>query len=382
MTLPRCLLPGHTFEVLRRVRDRRLALLQMHETNELILYCLAYAQRETSIELHAIVVMGSHYHLHGTDPNGELPMLMCLFNVLVGEGVELARGTGGAVLGREVVRSSDDRAPGRHEPAERLRVRQPAGGEPRAAHGRLPGVVDAPRRRGPRSSSRRGQGWFFSKNMPERLTIQFVPPPHFAHLPLDEFRKAQRARLTALEKQHDARRAREGVSVVGAKRLRARRDRNEVAKTPEPIGGLNPRVVGAEGRWREAAKRRKQFWLWHDLALQLWRSGARDVIFPYGTYKMAQLHGAAVEPWPGAAWHEDISTVPRARPLSAPSTKAPSAAPATPSPSRRPPPCAPKSPISPHRGPSRPPRPRLRHPAPPRASKTARLTPDPPQTAT
>ena len=313
MTQPRLLKPGHTFEVNRRVRDRRLALLPNRQTNRLVLYCLAYAASETSIELHSLVVMGSHYHMKGTDPLGELPKMMALFNVLIAKALNELEGREGRFWSGR---------PYGHltivHPADYLRRSDYCAANPLeenmvARMDDYPGLWIRPEDIG-RELQARKPCWFFSAEMPEVLPIVFVPPPQFAHLPLAEYRILMRDRVTALERLHDERRRREGVTVIGAKRLAARHDRNRVATKPEKRGRLNPRVVGANGRWKAKAAELKRFYGWHEMALRAWQAGVRDVVFPYGTYEMARLHGALVEPWPGAAWHVGIKEAPRAGP--------------------------------------------------------------------
>ena len=55
-------------------------------------YCLAYAAKKTGVFIHAVVVMGNHYHIVVTDPHGVLPVFAECLNKLVAKCMNAMRG--------------------------------------------------------------------------------------------------------------------------------------------------------------------------------------------------------------------------------------------------------------------------------------------------
>lgn len=93
MSAPREILPGATYFITRRVLLRLLLLRPCADTNQIFLYCLAYAASRTKLLVHGFCAMSNHWHGAVTDPDGRLPEFLQIFHRLVAAAlnVSLAR---------------------------------------------------------------------------------------------------------------------------------------------------------------------------------------------------------------------------------------------------------------------------------------------------
>jgi putative transposase len=93
-----------------------------------------------------------------------------------------------------------------------------------------------------------------------------------------------------------------GESFTGFDRA-MKRPRHHSAGDRMSSGGhkseMRPHVTARDEEKRIAALQDLEaFWTGYAAALERWRAGDRDVMFPYGTYKMRVLHNANIEPRP------------------------------------------------------------------------------------
>ena len=87
---PRQILPGATYLVTRRCTQRQFLLTPTTRQHvQAFAYCLAYAAIKTGVYIHAVIVMGNHYHIVVTDPHGVLPVFAELLNKLVAKCIPL-----------------------------------------------------------------------------------------------------------------------------------------------------------------------------------------------------------------------------------------------------------------------------------------------------
>jgi hypothetical protein len=126
--------------------------------------------------------------------------------------------------------------------------------------------------------------------MPATARLQLHVPPGFAgdgaflETLLEELRKAEDEAAADIE--------REGRSFLGVVRIRAQKPWARPAPG-EPRRTLNPRVA-CRSKWKriEALLRLAEFTRAHREALDAWRAGVRDALFPRGTWLMRVLHAA------------------------------------------------------------------------------------------
>ncbi len=127
-----------------------------------------------------------------------------------------------------------------------------------------------------------------------KLTI--TPPPCFGHLPLEEVRTLLRRLLDERVAQVHAEREAEGLThFMGMEAVLAQDPLASVGDT-FPTFARNPTICGRDTERRIARIRGLQaFRHAYRVALDRWRDGDREAVFPYGSYWLPHFHGANVE---------------------------------------------------------------------------------------
>jgi putative transposase len=292
MTAPRQVLPGTVYLVTRRCSERRLFLRPSPLTNAIFLYVLAVATQRYGVMVHAFCVMSNHYHLIVTDVGAQLPAFMQYIDSLV------ARATN-ASLGRwEGFWSSDGSYSAVSHGATEDIVRKTAyvlanpvtAGLVRTARA-WPGLWTAPEQLGTATfTSRRPESFFRSDGaMPESAELALAVPLGF-----DSAEQFQSAVAVALH-DREAEAERTIVAARGGFLGRAA----VLAQNPfgRPAAGerrrqLRPRVAAADASiLAEALSRLVAFLDAYRAAWTARRCGARDVVFPAGTYLLRIVHG-------------------------------------------------------------------------------------------
>jgi hypothetical protein len=133
---------------------------------------------------------------------------------------------------------------------------------------------------------------FFGKRsvLPPTAQLVLCRPPGFE----DDaaFLEALAPALDAEEARAIANVERAGRRFLGADRAREQNP-FDCPASQEPWGRLNPRIAGRAADVRiEALRRWREFLDAYRAALAAWRAGARDVLFPPGTWAMRVHHGA------------------------------------------------------------------------------------------
>lgn len=293
MTPPRRVLAGAVYLVTRRCSERRLFLRPSALTNEIFLYVLAVAARRYNVVVHAFCVLSNHCHLVVTDVEGQLPKFMQYLDSLVARAVN-------ASLGRFEGFWASDRSYSAVEPVAPEDVVAKAAyvlANPVAARlvrrgAEWPGLWTAPEQIGSaKLVARRPEHFFDPKgHMPEQVELELVVPAGFASAA--EFRSALSAALEELEEAHQRDAAANGQGFLGVAGVLAQ-DPMSSPRSGEPRFERNPRVA-ARDKWKriEALSQLRSFVEEYRAAWRAWTAGARDVLFPAGTYLMRILHGA------------------------------------------------------------------------------------------
>jgi REP element-mobilizing transposase RayT len=295
MTAPRRLIAGTTYLVTRRCLDRQFLLRPSKLTNQNFGFLLAVAARRFDIDLHACCVMSNHVHIVLTDRKANLPDFHRFLDSLVARSMN-------AMLGRRDYfwASASYSAVALQGPSDIVDKAAYVLANPVAAglvrRGRQwPGLWLAPEKHAGHAVEFERPAQFFrtrgSKALPERSSLSLVAPPGFESL--EEFTRAVASALEALETQAEVERRHEGRSVLGPAAVLAQRPFARPG-SQEPLGGLNPRVASKEKKRRiQALTDLVEFLTTYRLAIARWRAGARDALFPHGTYLMRVLHGAS-----------------------------------------------------------------------------------------
>jgi putative transposase len=298
MTYARRVVPGMTVMITRRTLRRTHLLRPDKQLTNLFLYALAVLSARHGIEVHAAVLMSTHEHLIVTDTRGELPCFLRDLHRIVALGVKALRKWEGPVWDHEKTSVVELCTP--HAIVQKLAyvMANPvaAGLVQRSAH--WPGVNTQPAELGLRTWQATRPTTFFSEHNNQWPVVAAVkltlPPSPWATA--DELRAQVASELCTLEEA-----ARETVrerswAVVGSRKLVAMSPFRR-ARSWEPLRARNPTfAVGREMKeaFFACVQRLRQFRHTYKDALHAWRSGARHVLFPAGTWSMRVVHGAAV----------------------------------------------------------------------------------------
>jgi REP element-mobilizing transposase RayT len=285
---PRQILPGATYLVTRRCTQRQFLLTPTTRRHvEAFVFCLAYAVKRTGVQIHAVVVMGNHYHIVLTDPLGVLPVFAECLNKLVAKCMNAMRGRWENFWSSEpvsYVRLLDDEAIVDKiaytlcNPVQEGLVKR---GE------QWPGLRLG---RPGRYRVRRPKIFFREEgSMPASIALELTTPP------LDELsgREAQRHIDEAVAAREIAERDR--VLAAGrvflGRRAVIQQDPFASPTTREPRRELSPRVA-SRNKWLriETLARCAEFARHYREALTAWCEKKRNAVFPPGTYLMRIRH--------------------------------------------------------------------------------------------
>ena len=92
MAHPRRVIPGETYLITRRCARRAFRLSPCADTNRIFLYCLAFAAKRTGVAIHAACVMSNHHHLVVTDVRGVLPEFLRELHRLTAKAINASQG--------------------------------------------------------------------------------------------------------------------------------------------------------------------------------------------------------------------------------------------------------------------------------------------------
>jgi REP-associated tyrosine transposase len=292
MTLPRQVLEGSTYLVTRRCSERRFFLRPSKATDAIFRYVLAVAANRYGIQVHAYCVLSNHFHLVVTDPRARLPEFHRYLDGLVARAMNCSLGRWDGFWERDsysaVKLETDDAV---IEKMVYVLANPVAAGLVRRGR-EWPGVWSDPSLIGGEAIPAERPTVFFRKlgRMPATASLRLCSPPGFdsdaafAERLGKALRDAEDRAAAELEK--------EGRSFLGVARVLAQKPRAHPAPT-EPRRGLNPRVA-CRNRWKriEALQRLKDFGMAYREALDKWRAGVRNVLFPRGSWLMRVQHAA------------------------------------------------------------------------------------------
>ena len=267
--------------------------------NNILLYCLARTAEKFDVQVHAFCVMSSHMHLVVSDPSVELPEFMHDLDL------DIAKAMNSELRRREslFVSNSYDKVTLEDDEAVISAIvytlmNPVAAGLVREGH-QWPGLRTSPEDLAGRHVVARKAGRYFarSRRAPETAEFDIVPPPLRGDLADPEIVEIVRQRIEEQEAECSARMAAKKRKFLGKSRILTLSPMTE-ARTPEPLGKLNPRVAAGDRRTRIAAIRKLQtFHREYREALERYLlllktdvECAREVIFPAGTYLMRVRH--------------------------------------------------------------------------------------------
>lgn len=293
MTAPRQVIAGRTYLMTRRCTQRQYLLRPDARVDQIYRYCLAEAVMRYGITLHAFVAMSNHQHLIVRDNQGNFPAFLGHLNKMLAKALN-------AYWGRweNFWASEQPNAVHLVEAQDRFDKLVYVLANPVADHlveraSDWPGPCSLQQHlSGASKVVKRPPGFFRDEGpMPEEVTLQIERPDGFAHLTAAEWISKIENAVRVEEERARAARSEKKIRVLGRKAV-LRAAHTDGPTTVAPRRGLRPHVACSEleRRVRELQALRG-FRAAHRAALESWRSGDRNVEFPFGTYG-ARRYGA------------------------------------------------------------------------------------------
>jgi REP element-mobilizing transposase RayT len=292
MTLPRRVLPDQTYLVTRRCIGRRFLLRPDDALNNVFVYCLGLAATKYGVEVHALGAMSNHYHLVLTDVEGVLPDFMAWLNRQLAKCIKRLRGWDEVVWEPNVTYNAVELA-GQAEVLDKVAytILNPVSAGLVRSPERWPGALSTLQTLHTGSMKAKHPGIWFKDHAPKETSLALTMPPCFANR--SDYIQALEALLTSRLSQVRAELRRQGRGFVGRTRVRKTAVTDQPT-TKKPRFGHNPTFSAlTRGAWRAAMKKLRAFRLAYREAYRAWRSGARDVAFPAGTWWVVRCAGAA-----------------------------------------------------------------------------------------
>jgi REP element-mobilizing transposase RayT len=289
MASPRWNVPDAWYLVTRRCEGREFRLRPSPRTNRVFVYCLAIAAARAGVRVVAVGVMSNHYHAVVHDPEGRIAVFLQELHRLVAKCLSAMQGRWGGFWSRErasLVRLGDEDdviakiAYLAANPVEAGLVATPS---------RWPGVMLLPRAGAYEVGARRPEGYFAANGgAPARARLRiealgFANAEARVGAAIAEAVSRAQARMRAAGERFLGRAAVLGASF--AKRARSLEKRRAL------VPGVAARRVEMR---KELLEGQRAFRVAYREALERWRRGEREVVFPWGTWWMRVFHGAAV----------------------------------------------------------------------------------------
>lgn len=299
MTQPRYVVPGMTVMITRRTLLRTFLLRPDAQVRQIYLYCLAVLAARFDIQVHALILMSTHEHLMVTDTRGELPLFLREFHRTVALCIKQLRKWDGPVWDHErasVVRLVTPESV--LQTAAYMMANPVSAGLVRKSTD-WPGISVTPEQFGRKQwEVGRPKVYFDRTNRltwPETATLGLTMPSNMS-MSADAVRSAVSEQLVQAEARAAANLRERRVSFLGRNQV-SRCSPFQRAASLEAKIPLNPTFAVGKGQ-RHALHNSlavlRAFRCAYRDALVQWRNGARDILFPVGTWLMHRFHGARI----------------------------------------------------------------------------------------
>lgn len=298
MTVARQVVPGRTYFMSRRCTQRQLLLRPDPGVEQIYLYCLGEAAERYGISLHGYKAMSNHQHVIFRDNRGNFPDFIAHLDKMIAKAMNARLGRWENFWASEppnVVHlvEADDRFaklvyllanPVADHLVERVSDWPGASSFPLHLSGRTK-TVERPR-------------GFFRPNgpMPDEVTLTLERPDGFEALSESEWAAKVHDAVREKEDQARAERATNGSRVLGRKAV-LRALPTDIPTTFAPRRALRPHVACRnKERRRHELRALMAFRAERGRALARLRRGERDVVFPYGTFRIRGVFTSAPPP--------------------------------------------------------------------------------------
>jgi putative transposase len=288
MSPPRLIRPGTYRHVSRRITQRLFLLLPDDELRELFVWCLAEGSKRYGVKVLRFVILSNHYHLMLFDEAGVSPDFLRWVHREIARGVQRHRGLdpgSGSVFERseqaadQIIASEEAFWKMMHylhaNPVDAGICKRPED---------WPGVVTPA---GVSELHAKRPEWMTDRSGPEEHTLQIHVPEHFAKDAASyeqQLRDGDAAYVQALR----ATMRQEGRHhFKGADKAMRRSPRSRPVTKPKPGSSAFVAVTAVAIACTKAML--KDFYEAYAEALDRFRRGLRDTLFPDGTWKMTRV---------------------------------------------------------------------------------------------
>jgi putative transposase len=298
MTLARQVVAGRTYFISRRCTQRQFLLRPEPIVEQIYHYCLGEAAQRYDITLHGFNAMSNHQHLMVRDNHANLPDFLAHLNKMIAKAMNALRGRWENFWATE-----QPNAVYLVEPADRFAklvylLANPVADDLVDRVSDWPGACSLGLHLSGRTKTVKRPRVFFRSDgkMPEEVTLRIERPEGFEELSEAEWvAKLGDAIRREEERAREQRRA-AGRGVLGRKGV-LRVEPTDSPKTVEPRRGLRPHVACLnKARRRSELAALVAFRAKRWAALLRYLEGARDVVFPHGTYRIRGLFLSAPAP--------------------------------------------------------------------------------------
>ena len=282
--------------VTRRCSQRLFLLKPSKKTNQLLLYCIAYAAKRFDISVHSFVVMANHFHIILTDRKAQLPRFMHWLDQVVAK-----------AMNSKFKRWENFWAPGSYSMQKLVSHRDvirkmvyvitnpvTAGLVNKSVQ--WPGVTSAGLHFGEKIEIEKPDFFFKPKGkLPNKVSLSLTKPPAFARTSRKDLELQLEEKVLKREREIRAEFKKEQREFMGKKKI-MNIDPKTRPNTEEPRRNLSPNISAKDKDDRIAAiAELMDFRHRYKKALSRWRKGDRDVKFPYGTYRLRIFAGVNCE---------------------------------------------------------------------------------------
>jgi len=295
MSLVNAYYPDTTYLLTRRIKDRYFYLTPKHDDiAPMIGYAMAYAAKKHNITVFAYSGMSNHTHLTVHDNEGNLPLFMRDMNRMIAVYINKKFGF------TENVWSSQKPGftilPETQDVMNKIlyTLLNPVQAGLVDNHVNWPGLMMKPRHILKKSVVFKRPKQHFSKNtkFPKEVELKIGVPEGFKDITKESYVQYLQEKLKENEK--DIKLARGNKKFLGRRGVKKFHHKYQPETNPGKRK-LNPRVAGKNREilimWKIAIR---NFRLAYREAWEEYKAGNRNVLFPYGTYKMRIEHNVNV----------------------------------------------------------------------------------------
>jgi putative transposase len=288
VTVARQVVRCRTYLITRRCTQRQLLLRPDARVEEIFLYCLAEAAARYGITIHGFIVMSNHEHLIIRDNRGNFPEFLAHLHKMIAKAMNSLRGRWENFWATE-----QPNAVYLVEPEDRFGklvylLANPVADDLVDRVSDWPGACSLGLQLSGRTKTVKRPRGFFRANgkMPAEVTLRIERPDGFESLTEAEWIAKLEEAVRGEEERAREKRVRRGGRVLGRKAV-LRAEPTDAPRTVAPRGGLRPSIACRNKTRRiQELTALRAFRIQRRAALARHLAAERDVLFPYGTYRV------------------------------------------------------------------------------------------------